>query len=429
MGMTLAEKILARASGRETVVPDQIVTASIDLAMSHENADLVRKSFREIGAARVWDPERIVIVLDHRVPAESEITAATHKAIREFVEAQHIRHFYDVGRGGICHQVLAERGHVLPGMVVVGTDSHTTTHGAFGAFATGIGATEMAGVWTEGSLWFKVPATIRIEVNGDLAPWVSAKDLILYIIGELGADGADYRAVEFDGPVIADLTVASRMVLANLAMEMGAKVAFTPVDGELLQYLYERTGSDIPLSLSFESDPDADYERVIFVDAGDSIPEPVVACPHSVDRVRPVSELEDVRVNQAVLGSCTNGRLEDLELAARVIGSHKVHPRTRLLVVPASQQVYLDAIRLGYIQRLVAAGAMVNPPGCGPCVGVHQGILAAGEVCISSTNRNFIGRMGSKDSQVYLASPAVVAASAVAGHIAHPGDIGKGVAA
>ncbi len=429
MGMTLAEKILARASGRETVVPDQIVTASIDLAMSHENADLVRKSFREIGAARVWDPDRIVIVLDHRVPAESEITAATHKAIREFVEAQHIRHFYDVGRGGICHQVLAERGHVLPGMVVVGTDSHTTTHGAFGAFATGIGATEMAGVWTEGSLWFKVPATIRIEVNGDLAPWVSAKDLILYIIGELGADGADYRAVEFDGPVIADLTVASRMVLANLAMEMGAKVAFTPVDGELLQYLYERTGSDIPLSLSFESDPDADYERVIFVDAGDSIPEPVVACPHSVDRVRPVSELEDVRVNQAVLGSCTNGRLEDLELAARVIGSHKVHPRTRLLVIPASQQVYLDAIRLGYIQRLVTAGAMVNPPGCGPCVGVHQGILAAGEVCISSTNRNFIGRMGSKDSQVYLASPAVVAASAVAGHIAHPGDIGKGVAA
>jgi 3-isopropylmalate/(R)-2-methylmalate dehydratase large subunit len=429
MGMTLAEKILARASGRETVAPDQIVTASVDLAMSHENADLVRKSFREIGAARVWDPERIVIVLDHRVPAESEITAATHKAIREFVEAQHIRHFYDVGRGGICHQVLAERGHVLPGMVVVGTDSHTTTHGAFGAFATGIGATEMAGVWTEGSLWFKVPATIRIEVNGDLAPWVSAKDLILYIVGELGADGADYRAVEFAGPVVTDLTVASRMVLTNLAMEMGAKVAFTPVDGELLEYLAERTGSEVPLSLSFEPDPDADYERVVFVDAGDSIPEPVVSCPHSVDRVRPVSDLEDVRVNQAVLGSCTNGRLEDLELAARVIGSHKVHPRTRLLVIPASQQVYLDAIRLGYLQRLVAAGAMVNPPGCGPCVGVHQGILAAGEVCISSTNRNFIGRMGSKDSQVYLASPAVVAASAVAGHIAHPGDIHKGVAA
>jgi 3-isopropylmalate/(R)-2-methylmalate dehydratase large subunit len=429
MGMTLAEKILARASGRETVSPDQIVTASIDLAMSHENADLVRKSFREIGAARVWDPERIVIVLDHRVPAESEITAATHKAIREFVEAQHIRHFYDVGRGGICHQVLAERGHVLPGMVVVGTDSHTTTHGAFGAFATGIGATEMAGVWTEGSLWFKVPATLRIEVNGDLAPWVSAKDLILYIIGELGADGADYRAVEFDGPVIRDLTVASRMVLTNLAMEMGAKVAFTPVDEELLEYLAEHTGSEIPLSLSFEPDPDADYERVIFVDATESIPEPVVSCPHSVDRVRPVSELDDVRVDQAVLGSCTNGRLEDLELAARVIGSHKVHPRTRLLVIPASQQVYLDAIRLGYLQRLVAAGAMVNPPGCGPCVGVHQGILAAGEVCISSTNRNFIGRMGSKDSQVYLASPAVVAASAVAGRIAHPGDIHKGVAA
>jgi len=228
MGMTLAEKILASASGRETVSPDEIVVASVDLAMSHENADLVRKSFQEIGAGRVWDPERIVIILDHRVPAESENTAATHKAIREFVEAQRIRHFYDVGRGGICHQVLAERGHVLPGMVVVGTDSHTTTHGAFGAFATGIGATEMAGVWTEGRLWFKVPSTFRIEVSGALAPWVSAKDLILYIIGQLGADGADYRAVEFEGRVIRNMTVASRMVLANLSMEMGAKVAFTP---------------------------------------------------------------------------------------------------------------------------------------------------------------------------------------------------------
>jgi 3-isopropylmalate/(R)-2-methylmalate dehydratase large subunit len=429
MGMTLAEKILARASGRETVSPDEIVVASIDLAMSHENADLVRKSFQEIGAGRVWDPERIVIILDHRVPAESEITATTHKAIRAFVEAQRIRHFYDVGRGGICHQVLAERGHVLPGMVVVGTDSHTTTHGAFGAFATGIGATEMAGVWTEGRLWFKVPSTLRIEVSGDLAPWVSAKDLILYIIGQLGADGADYRAVEFDGPVICDMTVASRMVLANLAMEMGAKVAFTPVDEELLEYLAEHTGTQIPLSPSFEPDADARYEQVIRIDAGVAIPEPLVACPHRVDHVRPVSELAHVLVNQAVLGSCTNGRLEDLELAARVISSHRVHPRTRLLVIPASQQVYLDAIRLGYLQKLVAAGAMVNPPGCGPCVGVHQGILAAGEVCISSTNRNFMGRMGSKDSRVYLASPAVVAASAVAGHIAHPAGIDKEVAA
>jgi len=428
MGMTLAEKILARASERETVSPDEIVVAAVDLAMSHENADLVRKSFQEIGVARVWDPERIVIILDHRVPAESEKTAATHKAIREFVHEQGIRNFYDVGRGGICHQVLAEKGHVLPGMVVVGTDSHTTTHGAFGAFATGIGATEMAGVWIEGRLWFKVPSTIRIEVDGELGPWISAKDLILYIIGQLGADGADYRAVEFDGPVIRQLTVASRMVLTNLAMEMGAKVAFTPVDEELVAYLAEKTGGRIPVSPYFEPDTDAQYERVLEVDA-EEISEPLVACPHAVDHVRPLSELGNVPVNQAVVGSCTNGRLEDLVVAARLLAGHRVHPRTRLLVIPASQQILLEAIRLGYIQKLLAAGAVVNPPGCGPCVGVHQGILAAGEVCISSTNRNFLGRMGSKDSRVYLASPAVVAASAVVGHIAHPDEILKEAAA
>jgi 3-isopropylmalate/(R)-2-methylmalate dehydratase large subunit len=399
--MTLAEKILARASGRDRVAPDEIVVASIDLAMSHENADLVRKSFLEIGVKRVWDPDKIVIIFDHRVPAESEKTATTHKAIREFVAAQGIRNFYDVGRGGICHQVLAENGHVQPGMVLVGTDSHTTTHGAFGAFATGIGATEMAGVWTEGTLWFKVPSTIRIEVDGEFAPWVSAKDLILYIIGRLGADGADYRAVEFDGPAIRRMSVASRMVLTNLSMEMGAKVAFTPVE-------------------EIAPDPDAGYERTIRLNAFEELAEPQVACPHAVDNVRPVSALRGVAVDQAVLGSCTNGRLEDLEIAARILSGRQVHPRTRLLVIPASQRIYREAMKLGCLETLVAAGAMINPPGCGPCVGVHQGILAAGEVCISSTNRNFIGRMGSKDSQIYLASPAVVAASAVAGAIAHP---------
>ena len=410
MGMTIAEKILARASGREKVAPDEVVVAAVDLAMSHENADLVRKSFREIGVARVWDPKKIVIILDHRVPAESEKTATTHKAIREFVKEQGIENFYDVGRGGICHQVLAENGHVKPGMVVVGTDSHTTTHGAFGAFAAGIGATEMAGVWVEGRLWFKVPATIRIEVSGELCSWVSAKDLILYVIGKLGADGADYRAVEFDGPAIRGLTTASRMVLANLSMEMGAKVAFTPVD---------------------EIGPDADarYECLLAIDADSEVTEPQIACPHTVDNVRPLSELGEVPVDQAVLGSCTNGRLEDLEMAARILAGRRVHARTRLLVIPASQRIYLEAMRLGYLQTMIEAGAMINPPGCGPCVGVHQGILAADEVCVSSTNRNFVGRMGSKDSQVYLASPAVVAASAVAGRIIHPAEIVEEVCA
>lgn len=404
MGMTLAEKILARASGCDRVAPDQVVVANIDLAMSHENADLVRKSFKDIGVRRVWDPDKIVIILDHRVPAESEKTAATHKAIREFVREQGIRNFYDVGRGGICHQVLAENGHVKPGMVVVGTDSHTTTHGAFGAFAAGIGATEMAGVWTEGRLWFKVPSTIRILVSGELRPWISAKDLILYIIGQLGADGADYRSVEFDGPVIRAMSIASRMVLANLSMEMGAKVAFTPVD-------------------EIAPDPDAAYERVLAIDATEALQEPQIACPHTVDNVRPLPAVGNVPVDQAVLGSCTNGRLEDLEIAARILGGRRVHERTRLIVIPASQRIYLEAMRLGYLQTLIEAGAMINPPGCGPCVGVHQGILAAGEVCISSTNRNFIGRMGSKDSLVFLASPAVVAASAIAGKIAHPEEV------
>ena len=420
--MTLAEKILARASGRERVSPDQIVVARVDLAMSHENADLVRKSFLEIGLARVWDPSKIVIVFDHRIPAESEKTATTHKAVREFVAAQGIEHFYDVGRGGICHQVLPENGHVRPGMVLVGTDSHTTTHGAFGAFATGIGATEMAGVWAEGALWFKVPSTLRIEVHGEFRPWISAKDLILYIIGKLGADGADYRAVEFDGPAIRRMTVASRMVLANLAMEMGAKVAFTPVDEILLDYLRPRVPEKLEM---IAADADAVYERVIQVDAGQDILEPQIACPHAVDHVQPLSALGEVPVEQAVLGSCTNGRLEDLEVAAHIVAGRAVHPRTRLVVIPASQQIYREAMRLGYLETLVAAGAIINPPGCGPCVGVHQGILAAGETCVSSTNRNFLGRMGSKDSLVYLASPAVVAASAIAGKLAHPESIVK----
>jgi homoaconitate hydratase family protein len=417
MGMTLVEKILARASGRASVKPDQVVVANVDLAMSHENADLVRKSFLEIGREKVWDPSKIVIIFDHRIPAESEKTATTHKAVREFVAAQGIKHFYDVGRGGICHQVLAENGHIVPGMVMVGTDSHTTTHGAFGAFATGIGATEMAGVWCEGQLWFKVPATIRIVVHGVFPEWVSAKDLILYLIGKLRADGADYRAVEFDGPAIREMSIASRMVLANLSMEMGAKVAFTPVDEKLFEYLRPRTHAALEY---WAPDPDAKYEQVIDIDLLRDVGEPQIACPHFVDNVRPLSSLGEIPVEQAVLGSCTNGRLEDLEIAARVLEGHTVNARTRLIVIPASQQIYLAAMKLGYLETMVRAGAIVNPPGCGPCVGVHQGILASGETCISSTNRNFIGRMGSKDSKVYLASPAVVAASAVVGSIAHP---------
>jgi homoaconitate hydratase family protein len=416
----MVEKILARASGRSEVAPDHLVMAKVDLAMSHENADLVRRNFLDTGAARVWDPSKIVIIFDHGVPAESDKTAAAHKAVREFAAAQVIENFYDVGRGGICHQVLAENGHVRPGMIVAGTSSHTSTHGAFGALATCLGASEMAGVWRDGALWFQAPGTLRIVVDGEFRPWISAKDLILHIIGMLGAAGAGDRAVEFDGEAVRRMSVASRMVLANLSTEMDARCAFTPVDETLLEYLFQRASGDLE---TVAPDADARYEGVFRINAGEDLREPVIACPHSVDHVKPLSELGDIPVQQAVLGSCANGRLEDLAVAASIAAGRTVHPGTRLIVIPASQQVYRAAMRLGYLETLLEAGAIINPPGCGPCVGAHQGVLAAGETCVSSTNRNFVGCMGSKDSLVYLASPAVVAASAIAGHLAHPESV------
>jgi 3-isopropylmalate/(R)-2-methylmalate dehydratase large subunit len=423
MGMTIAEKILARASGRSKVAPDEVVVAKVDLAMSHENADVVRKSFLEIGVPKVWDPGKIVIIFDHRVPAESERTATTHKAVREFVRAQGIRHFYDVGRGGICHQILPEQGHVWPGMVLVGTDSHTTTHGAFGAFSAGIGATEMAGVWTEGALWFKVPTTIKIHVTGSFRNLVGAKDFVLYVIGKIKADGADYRAVEFCGPAIDAMTVASRMVVTNLSMEMGAKVSFTPVDAKVREYLQNRLKTPHQADFALAADPDAEYEKVIEINLQRDVAEPQIACPHTVDNVKTLSEIGPIPVHQGVIGSCTNGREEDLAIAAQILKGRKVHPDCRLIIVPASQELFLTAIRQGWIETFVQAGAMVDPPGCGPCVGVHQGIIAAGETCVSSTNRNFLGRMGSKDSKVYLASPAVVAASAVQAKLTDPATL------
>lgn len=421
MGMTLAEKILARASGKSVVKPDEIVIAKVDIAMSHENADVVRKSFAEIGVEKVWDPDKIVIIFDHRVPAESEKTATTHKAIRELVKKQGIKNFYDVGRGGICHQILPDKGHVYPGAVLVGTDSHTTTHGAFGCFSTGIGATEMAGVWTEGEIWFKVPQTILVKVTGEFNPYISSKDLILYLIGKISASGADYKAVEFTGPTIDKMSLASRMTITNLCMEMGAKVAFMPIDHKVHDFLAGRCKVDYNKNLA--ADPDAHYEQVIEIDVAEMIKEPQVACPHFVDNVKPISQVSNVVVNQGVIGSCTNGRLEDLEIAANILRGKTVTSDCRLIIIPASQEILLQAIEKGYIQTLIQSGAMINPPGCGPCVGVHQGILAAGENCASSTNRNFLGRMGSKDSGVYLSSPAVVAASAITGKLTNPNDL------
>lgn len=412
--MTLAEKILARAAGRESVKPGEVVTAKIDVAMSHENADVVLRAFREIGVGKVWDPERIVILFDHRVPAESEKTAATHQRIRRFVKEQRIRHFYDL-KEGICHQILPEHGHSRPGDVMVGTDSHTTTHGAYGTFAAGIGATEMAGVWTTGELWFMVPETIKINVTGRFREYVSAKDLILSIIGRISASGADYRAVEFTGETINDMSLASRMVLTNLSMEMGAKVALIAPDAKTITYVKNHTKIEFEPQL-----PDSNAEYVDEMNIDVSSLSSMVACPHTVDNVKEVADVAGTRIDQALIGSCTNGRLEDLETASRILEGKKVSQDVRLLVIPASRRVYLEAMQKGYIEIFVRAGGLVLNPGCGPCLGAHQGLMAPGEACISTTNRNFKGRMGSSESFIYLASPATVAASALTGVITAP---------
>ena len=412
--MTIAEKILARASEKKTVKPKEIVTAKINVAMSHENADVVLRAFREIGVERVWDPERIVLLFDHRIPAESEKTALTHQRIRKFVKDQNLKYFFDM-KEGICHQILPENGLSRPGEVMVGTDSHTTTHGAFGTFATGIGATEMAGVWATGELWFMVPESIRINIGGTFKKFVSAKDLILSIIGRLGAAGADYKAVEFCGQAISSMSIASRMVLTNLSMEMGAKVAFVVPDNKTVDYVKERTDKTF---VPCQPDQDAEYLQTMDIDVSDM--QSMVACPHAVDNVKPVRDIAGLKIDQALIGSCTNGRLEDLAVAAEILEGKNVCPDVRLLVIPASRHVYLHALKKGYIETFVKAGALVLNPGCGPCLGAHQGLLAPGEVCISTTNRNFKGRMGSSESYVYLASPATVARSSITGVITDP---------
>lgn len=412
--MTIAEKILAKASGKKAVLPNEIVMAEVDVAMSHENADVVLRSFRDIGIKKVWDNEKIVILFDHRIPAESEKSATTHKRLRAFVKEQNIKYFYDM-KEGICHQILSEFGHCRPGEVLVGTDSHTTTHGAFGTFATGIGATEMAGVWATGELWLKVPESIKITVSGTFKDYVSAKDLILHIIGELGSDGANYNAVEFHGETIRNMSIASRMVLSNLSMEMGAKVAFVVPDEKTIFYVRKNCDKNLETILP---DEDAKYIKEINIDITNL--ESQVACPHSVDNVKSLKEIAGTKIHQALIGSCTNGRLEDLAIAAKILEGKNIHPEIRLLVIPASRRIYLEAIKNGFIEIFVKAGGLVLNPGCGPCLGAHQGLLAPEEVCVATTNRNFKGRMGSPESFVYLASPATVAASAIRGEISEP---------
>ena len=425
MGMTYVQKLLARACGKVEVAVGDVLEPPVHLAMSHENAALVINQFNEIFQGtgrerRVWDPERIAIIFDHRVPAESSKTASNQKKIREFVAKQGIRKFHDIRGdvGGICHQILPENGYVRPGQVVVGTDSHTTTHGALGAFAFGIGATEMAAVWALGSILnVEWPGTIRVVVNGRFAEGVYAKDLILHLIGRLTAEGANFKVIEFHGDTIRSLPTSGRLVLCNMTVEAGATAGVVPPDRETQRYLRDEAGVKDALDL-FGPDADAVYDQLVEIDAARL--EPQIACPHAVDNVKGISEVAGKKVQQIVVGSCTNGRLDDLEVAAKILKGKRVADGTRLLVFPASWRIYAEALQRGYLRDLVQAGAVVCNPGCGPCLGVHQGALGDGETALATTNRNFKGRMGNPNAEVYLCSTAVAAASALTGVISDP---------
>jgi len=413
--MNIIEKVMAKASGRREVQAGDIIEAKIDKAMMNDiTGPLAIEAFKEMGGKDVWDKNRVIIVLDHLVPANSDQSANLHRILRTFAKEQDLKYFYDVGRGGVCHQMMMEN-HAKPGEMIVGADSHTCTYGAVGAFATGIGSTEIASVFLTGKLWFKVPKAVNIIVNGKLNPPVAPKDLILYTIGQFKADGATYMGVNFSGEAVHNMSVDGRMAICNMVVEMGAKNGIVEPDEKTVEYLKAR--NLVPFEVVKE-DPKAAYDSVVEHDA--SKLEPMVACPPSVDNVKPVSEIGSVEIDQAVIGSCTNGRLEDLRIAAKTLNGRKVKKGVRALAIPASQEVYIDAMREGVLETLVKAGVLVCDPNCGPCYGGHLGLLAAGETCVSSTNRNFIGRMGSPKAKVYLASPATVATSAITGKITDP---------
>ena len=423
--MTVVEKVLARAAGLPSVKAGDVVEPKVDLAMSHENGALVINQFLEIYKGtplqpKIWDPSRVAIIFDHRVPAESPKTASNQKKIREFVAAQGVNKFHDIRGdvGGICHQILPENGYVRPGSVVVGTDSHTTTHGALGAFAFGIGATEMASVWALGSvLNVEVPATIKVVVKGRFKKFVGPKDLILHLIGTISAQGANFKVLEFHGETISKMTTSGRLVLCNMAVEAGATAGIVPADAETERCLREEAGVTDPIEPVLP-DADAAYDRVVEINV--SKLQPQIACPHTVDNVKPIDQVAGKKINQVVIGSCTNGRLDDLAIAARIMKGHKVAPQTRMLIFPASGKIFRQALGKGYVGIFMQAGAVVMNSGCGPCLGVHEGALGDGEVALSTTNRNFKGRMGNPNSEVYLCSPAVAAASALTGVITNP---------
>ena len=411
MGKTFTEKILALKSGKKSTVAGEIVTVSPDIVLSHDNTAAISKKFEQIGVKTVKHPGKIVVPLDHCVPAASEKYASNHKTIREFVKEQAIENFYDINTG-VCHQILPEKGHVLPGTLILGADSHTTTYGAFGAFSAGIGRSEVASIWATDKIWLKVPETIKINIKGKIPLGVYPKDIILYIIGNLGADGVLYKAVEFSGNVVKEMSISGRMTLCNMAVEMGAKNGYVEPDEKTVQWLSSRTGEKYEI---IKSDSDANFEKVINFEV-DKL-QPQIACPHTVDNVKPVSGVKGIKIDQALIGTCTNGRIEDLKIASEVLKGKKISKNTRLLVFPASMEIYAEAMELGIFQELVKSGAVIMNPGCGPCLGAHEGVLAPGEICLSTANRNFKGRMGCKEAEVYLASPATVAVSALYGEI------------
>ncbi len=409
-GKTITEKIFSNALGKNVEAGDLIVVP-VDLAMAHDGtAPLAINSFRNMGGEKVWNPDKIVLVVDHVAPAASEGVSNLHKMMRQFASEQKIKNFYDVGCG-VCHQVMVEN-HVSTGMIVVGADSHTCTYGALGAFATGIGSTEMAAVFKTGKLWFRVPETVRCNVIGNVPPNITPKDIILHIVGEIKADGATYKAVDFSGEVVKKMSVDGRLAMCNMVVEMGAKNGIIEPDEKTLQYLSERNRKPIA---TLKNDEDAKFEDFYEFDVSNL--EPQVACPSTVDNVKPVSEVEGLEVNQVFLGSCTNGRLEDLRVAAKILQHKKIHKNTRMIIIPASREVFLDALREGLIEIFLKAGCTVCNPGCGPCAGAHQGVPAVDEIVLSTSNRNFVGRMGCAEAKIYLCSPATAAISAVKGKI------------
>ena len=418
MGKTVSEKILAKASGQKEVIAGEIVKANVDVALMPDLTTILAvNAMKAMGIEKIWDNEKVVIVLDHVAPASTLMAAEIHRDIRKFAKEQDMKYLYDVN-SGVCHQVLPENGHVKPGMIVIGSDSHTCTHGAFGAFATGVGSTDMGAILATGKTWLKTPETIKVNVEGKLSKWVAPKDVILKAAGRIGADGATYNALEFTGNTTKDMSVSGRMTLCNMAIELGGKTGIVEPDEKTFSYLHERTnGAFDPVY----ADPDAIYKEVVEINA--NLLEPQIACPHKVDNVKPIGQLAGKVINQSFIGSCTNGRLEDLEIAAKILKDKKVHSDVRLLVVPASNGVYREALDSGIISTLLEANALISNPSCGACFGGHIGLLAPGEVGLTTSNRNFKGRQGSPEAYVYLSSPAVAAASAITGVITDPRDL------